>query len=245
MNNPTRTAGGAIAVDGSMISEKGLLLLGYQRTKNISRKARLSWEAGDPSVIEAEVAARGAEIFAGAVSEIESEHQPLREAMQKLGMAPKTMVEIGCGQGIGTLLLYRDFGCHLTLVDIEETPDQYHGWNDKGAGYAALSETSAFLKGNGVPAKNLKLINPRKTPGAVAGLKADLVVSFFSCGFHYPIADYADLMCETVAKGGAVVLDLRLRYLSRPDADLRRLMQVGKQTEVSTIEKSKRILFHL
>ncbi|MFN6980040.1 MAG: hypothetical protein ACK4OP_18055, partial [Gemmobacter sp.] len=37
------------------ITHRGLMLLGYQRTKQISRRSRLAWEAGDPAPLDAEV----------------------------------------------------------------------------------------------------------------------------------------------------------------------------------------------
>ncbi|MFN6978974.1 MAG: hypothetical protein ACK4OP_12675, partial [Gemmobacter sp.] len=171
------------------------------------------------------------------------EYLPLRDCLRRLGRAPARAVDIGCGQAITDAFLWRDFGADLTLVDIEETPDQYHAWAAAGSGYAALADAQAFLIGNGVPAASVTTINPRQ-PGARIPTSTDLAMSLFSCGFHYPIAEYAELFCATVEAGGAVVLDLRLRYLRRPDAALARLMALaGTQEQVFRLEKSERILF--
>lgn len=226
------------------LSHRGLMLLGYQRTRHISRRARLAWEAGDPGPLDVEVRARGPAIFAGAAAEIHAEYLPLRAALGALGRTPAHVIDIGCGTAINDALLYRDFGARLTLVDIEETPAQYHAWSGAGSGYAALDDAAAFLAANGVPADRITTINPRREPGRLEGLEADLVTSLLSCGFHYPIGDYADLFCATVARGGLVVLDLRRRYRRNPDDALAQLMATaGRVQTIHATEKSERVLF--
>lgn len=230
-------------LDGSAISHRGMMLMGYQRTKQISRRAKIAWEAGDPSVLDAEILARRDEVFNGTVTEILEEYIPLRDALRGMAFTPETIVDIGCGQAINCALLFKDFGGKYTLIDIEETTNQYHFWNSEGSGYAALSDAEAFLLSNGLARSDLRAINPRKSPDDMAGVTGDLVLSSFSCGFHYPIGEYVDLMTATLDRGGLVMLDLRLRYLNRPDDALSRLLSVSKQTELLGLPKSKRILF--
>jgi len=229
-------------IDGSAISHRGMMLLGYQRTKQISRRSKLAWEAGNPRPLDAEARARRDEIFDGALEEIRTEYLPLRDALRKRKVPPGSVIDIGCGQAINCALLFRDFGGTYTLVDIEETPGQYHLWNAEGSGYASLDDAAAFLLANGLAKKDLRVINPRKTPDAMSKLKADLVVSSFSCGFHYPVGEYVDLMCDTIAGGGAVMLDLRLRYLNNPDPALTRLLSAGRQEVLLVLPKSHRVL---
>ncbi len=229
-------------ISGAAISLQAMMLMGFQRTKQISPQARKAWEAGNASVMQAEVAARRDEIFQRTLEEVFAEYTPLRAALAAAGRHPKTVIDIGCGQALNDAFLVKDFGCAVTLVDIEQTPEQYHSWNGTGSGYASLADAVAFLKGNGATA--VTAINPLKTPELLQGLKADLVTSLISCGFHYPIGDYADLMVETVEAGGAVVLDLRRRYHDQPDEALTRLIACSQQTEIESPEKkARRILF--
>lgn len=232
-------------LDGRALSRHGLMLLGYQRTRNISRNSRLAWEAGDDGPLAAEVAARGEEIFSGAVAEIWQEYRPMRDYLRATGRHPATAIDIGCGQAIADAFLLRDFGCHLTLVDIEQTEGQYHLWNDQGSGYASLAEARAFLQANGASPDRLVTVNPRHTPEAVAALSADLVTSSYSCGFHYPIAEYLGLMLATVAQGGVVVLDMRRRYQRNPDSALTSLLSESRQSVISEEPKAQRVAFHL
>lgn len=230
-------------LDGSAFSQRGMMLIGYQRTGHVSRKARLAWEAGDPSVMEAEVAARRDQILAEVTDAIAQEHQPVRAYLLRRGLKPKHVVDIGCGAAIADALLRQDFDVKATLVDIEETPQQYHLWNESGAGYASLEEAKAFLCRNGFKAADVTTVNPRKTPGAMAKVSGDLVTSFISCGFHYPITDYVDLMLKTIAAGGTVILDLRGRYLAAPDEALSRLIAASESEVLIEMPKSKRMAF--
>jgi hypothetical protein len=230
-------------IDGSAISHQGLMLLGYQRTKQISRKARLSLEAGEPGVLSDEITRRGPEVFTGALREIHAEYVPVRDLLRAEAIHPKRVVDIGCGQAINDVFLAADFSPQFTLIDIEDTPEKYHLWSHAGSGYAALKDAEAFLIANGVAADHVQTINPRRSPDAMAAVAGDLVTSLFSCGFHYPVGEYIDLMCRTIEQGGAVLLDLRQRYLASPDGALKRLLQSGRQDIVLTMEKSKRILF--
>jgi hypothetical protein len=230
-------------LDGSAFSQRGMMLIGYQRTGHVSRRSRLAWEAGDPSVMEAEVTARRDQIFAEVTDAIAREYQPVREYLRRRGLTPRHVVDIGCGAAISEALLRQDFDLKATLVDIEETPQQYHLWNDTGAGYASLAEAKAFLCKNGFKAGEVTTVNPRKAPGAMAKVSGDLVTSYISCGFHYPITDYVDLMLKTVADGGTVILDLRGRYLAAPDEALSRLMAAAESEVLIEMPKSKRMAF--
>lgn len=224
------------------MSDAGIVLLGFQRTKQISQKARKARMAGDFGPIVEEVRARRRDIFHGAVREIHAEYRPLRAYLRDNGLAPRHVIDIGCGQAINDAFLSADFGCRFTLVDIEQTDAQYHGWAEAGSGYASLEDARAFLIDNGTPADRVITINPRKTPEAVAGLSGDLVTSLFSCGFHYPIDEYLDLFCRTVAEGGLVVMDFRKQYLRRNPPALQRLFAAGQVHEIADDEKSKRLL---
>lgn len=232
-----------MAISGDSISTRAMMLIGYQRTKQVSPAARKAWEEGNPAVLEAEVLARRDEIFQRTLEEVYAEYLPLRAALAEMGRHPQSVIDIGCGQALNDALLVKDFGCAVTLIDIEETPSQYHNWNASGSGYASLAEAETFLRANG--AGEVVAINPLKTPERLEGLRADLVTSLISCGFHYPVGEYLELFLGTVAEGGLVVLDIRNRYFKNPDAALKRLLDETRQTRIdSTEHKAQRLIFH-
>ncbi|OOY14775.1 MULTISPECIES: class I SAM-dependent methyltransferase [unclassified Thioclava] len=229
-------------ISGASISREAMMLMGFQRTRQISGTARKAWEAGDRGPALEEVEARNEEIFRGALAEVFTEYLPLRKALEETGRRPTHVIDIGCGQGLNDALLIKDYDCAVTLIDIEETPEQYHFWSDTGAGYASLDAAAAFLRDNGAHA--VETLNPVKQPDALEGVTGDLVTSLISCGFHYPIGDYLDLMMRVIRDGGAVVLDLRRRYMNKPDEALSTLIEATRQTEILSYEKkARRIMF--
>ncbi len=229
-------------LNSAAISDVAIALMGFQRTKQITPAARDARMSGDPTRLAAEARARRDAIFQGAVAEIYREYLPLRAFLRENGIAPGHVIDIGCGQAINDVFLAEDFGCRFTLVDIENTDAQYHGWSDTGAGYASLADAKALLVDAGTPDAQVDTFNPRRNPDAVAWLKGDLVTSLFSCAFHYPITEYLDLFCDTVAAGGAVVLDFRNHYLRRNPVEVQRLLAMGEAHLIEAHEKSKRLL---
>ncbi|TMV94179.1 hypothetical protein FGG78_03820 [Thioclava sp. BHET1] len=228
-------------ISANSIPNPAIALIGFQRTSQISRDARQAWEEGDRSLLEAEAAQRRDEIFSGALKEIYEEFTPISDALALMGRKPAHVIDIGCGQALNDALMVKAYDPRITLIDIEETKEQYHSWNSAGAGYASLAVAKAFLEENG--ARDVTTINPRETPDALSGLSGDLVTSLISCGFHYPIGEYLPLMLKTIRAGGVVILDLRTRYFKAPDAALTELLENSRQITLSTLPRRRRILF--
>ncbi len=232
----------ALGFSDSVLPDAAIALLGFQRTKQISKQAREAWMDGDRAPLMAEAAERRSQIFNGALLEICKEHIPLRRFLTEQKIRPGSVVDIGCGQALPTLFLLRDLSADLTLVDIEHTDEQYHSWAGSGSGYSSLSDARDLLVHNGADPDRVHLVNPMKDPGAVAGLRGDLVTSFYSCGFHYPVDDYADLMERTIGAGGTVCLDLRKRYLRRRPAPLDRVLSAGRMVTLYEDPRSFRVV---
>ncbi|MEO1140634.1 MAG: hypothetical protein AAFW87_14405 [Pseudomonadota bacterium] len=223
------------------MSDDAIALLGFQRTKQISPQSRKSWIAGNPVPLRQEARARRGDIFTGTLTEIYAEYLPLRAYLDKHKIKPKSVIDIGCGQALPDLFLHHDFKPRFTLIDIEQTDDQYHAWADSGSGYASLDQAAALLRGNGVAKTKVKTVNPVKAPTLMTGLKADLLISFYSCGFHYPVDDYADVMIDTLKTGGTVCLDLRKRYLRRGSDALSRVLEAAERTDLFEDPRSFRV----
>lgn len=233
---------GKMGFSDSTLSNTSIALLGFQRTKQISPASRKAWMAGNSAPLLGEARARRRDIFDGALLEAYREYLPLKKYLDEIGIAPKSVIDIGCGQALPDLFLHQDFEPEFTLVDIEQSSEQYHFWSVEGSGYADLADARALLHDNGVAKTKVIAINPAKDPGAMQGIRADMVTSYYSCGFHYPIDDYADLMAQTLARKGLVCLDLRARYYRRrPDA-LARILDAGEVTELYKDERSTRLV---
>lgn len=121
---------------------------------------------------------------------------------------PRRLADIGCGYAFIDLMIHRLYGTKLVLIDIEKTDDIYFKYEEKGAGYSNLGTARAFLEANGVPSKSIQTINPEEGDLQRAS-KVDMAMSLLSCGFHYPVATYADFFHSHVGK--ALLLDIRRR----------------------------------
>lgn len=231
----------ALALNSASLSEQAVALIGFQRTKQISQQSRKAWEAGDHAPMAREVRERRSEIIAGAFAEIWREYLPIRDYLRDRGLTPTHVADIGAGAAINDLFLARDHGPDFTLIDIEQSDAQYHGWAETGAGYASLDAARALLEENGVAGEAITLINPLRTPEAVGAVSPDLATSLYSCGFHYPIDGYLALFLRTVENGGAVILDLRRHYWRRKPPALETLCAAGPVTELYNDVRSIRI----
>jgi hypothetical protein len=232
----------ALGFKTGTLSDKAVALVGFQRTKTISPRSRRAYMAGDPAPLLQEVGERRDAILTGALREAACEYRPVKAHLDAIDFKPKSVIDIGCGQAIPDLFLHRDFKPRFTLVDIEQTDELYHNWASEGSGYASLPCAKALLHDNGAAKTKVTTINPRTDPAAMEGLKADMLISFYSCGFHYPIDDYADLMVQTIAEGGLVCLDLRKRYLRRRPEPLARVLDAGTMTELFEDPRSFRVV---
>ena len=222
------------------LSDEDVALIGYQRTDYVQAASRKAWDTGDRAPLMAEVQSNRSAILAGVAENIRQEMEELSTALKAVGQFPKQIVDIGCGAGIADIFLAHEFGAEVTLVDIETTEHQYHGFNSQGSGYASLPAAKQLLAENGVLAA--QTINPQKDSGAIKNLAPDLVMSLISCGFHYPIDDYAELMFATLKRGGAVCLDLRAHYERRGTEALRTLLDAGNVGQIEPTDPRRRRL---
>lgn len=243
-SSDTRIATPADPITGirfDSMSDEACALLGFQRTRQITRRAQKAWETGERAPLLTEARERRNEIIEGALSEVYKEYLPLKAALT--GRRISHVCDIGCGQGLNDLFLLRDHAPRFTLVDIEETPDQYHFWADTGAGYASLDAAAALLVENGCAPDRVVTVNPRKREWQATGAEFDLVTSLISCGFHYPIDDYLQVFLGALDAGGCVCLDLRRHYLDRGSPALERLLGAARMEVLSETPKSVRALF--
>ncbi|WP_170358479.1 hypothetical protein [Ruegeria arenilitoris] len=152
----------ALGISNDILPDSVIALLGFQRTKQISKQAREAWMAGNRAPLVAEVVERRGAIFNGALLEIFREHIPLRRYLAEREIRPKSIVDIGCGQALPTLFLLRDHSPKLTLVDIEHTDEQYHSWARSGSGYSSLAHARDLLVHNGADPREVETLNPQK-----------------------------------------------------------------------------------
>lgn len=195
-----------------------------------------AWTAGNTKPIQAEVNRLGTELARRAAGVIRAEYHSLMPVIKKL--APTRIADIGCGYAIFDLFAARDFNTELVLIDLESNDQRHFGFQQEGAAYSSLARAKAFLISNGVPQAHITTLNPKAcTPEDVAPV--DLVVSFLSCGFHYPVDSYLPFLEKALMPGGAAIFDLRG---NTSKAQSRELERFGTLTYLSSPNKARRVM---
>lgn len=117
----------------------------------------------------------------------------------------ETILGIGCGMAGLEVLLARHYRARLELLDGDEAnlnPDVPHevgigGWNETLKPYNSRRHTELLACENGVTIDRWHDVGTRKT------LRADLIVSLWSLGFHYPLDTYRiEGLCLTDLRRG-------------------------------------------
>jgi len=130
-----------------------------------------------------------------------------------LPSSANNILDIGCGLGLINIALgdkYKDCNFHMLDKTKELENEKISGFNEKYTFYNSLEATKDMLSKNGIEESNLFLyeveeenINILKTK------KFDIILSFLSCGWHYSVLEYKDLILSSLNDDGLVILDIR------------------------------------
>lgn len=128
-----------------------------------------------------------------------------------LNIAPKNILDIGCGLAYESELFQKSYNSNLFLLDgdFEETKS-----NTRDIGYNTVESFKFY---NSV--QTLKeSYNKRKMRYTFINansivlsedIKFDLVYSILSCGFHYPLDTYVELIKKHTTPSSRIILDIR------------------------------------
>jgi SAM-dependent methyltransferase len=142
-----------------------------------------------------------------------------------LTSAPLRILDIGCGLAFESEHFQKKYNCELYLLDgdfdstADRARDRKYGEADSMKFYTKLetlaeSYTARGMRFHQVNANDIKLEDD---------LVFDLVYSNISCGFHYPIATYLDLLRKHTNEHSIMIFDV----LSRTTQE-----QIGDQFEI-------------
>ncbi|WP_299962766.1 class I SAM-dependent methyltransferase [uncultured Roseobacter sp.] len=216
-------------LDISMFDTEDAVNVILQRSEVLADRPRpgriiRAWSDGDTRPIRAIAEAEGETLIRRAIAFIFLEFDTLRPTLAEI--APARVADIGCGYAIFGLPLALDVGCHLTLIDLEQSDARHFGFQQRAAAYSNLARAAAFLTANGVPDAQIDTLNP-DTRDVMTIPPVDLAVSFLSCGFHYPWQTYAAFLGQRITPGGAAILDIRAR---KAETARRELAAIGTVT---------------
>lgn len=138
-----------------------------------------------------------------------------------LGQPPRRILDIGCGAAFESREFNRRFGTEIWLLDgdFDTTKDRPRStsWGDTSdmKFYSHLEDLRSWFQEHGATNYHLVDANNISIPSDV---QFDLIYSFLSCGYHYPIDTYRDLMCRHSGPDTKFLFDLRRRV--KHDVDI-------------------------
>ena len=130
---------------------------------------------------------------------------------------PKKLLDIGCGLAWESRMFSQKYGTELYLIDGDTNANKdktvahdvgYHLSSHNFLFYNKLETLNEQLSLLGT--KNYHLIDCNNISIA-EDIKFDVITSWLSCGFHYPINTYRDLILKHSHENTIVVFDIRLQ----------------------------------
>jgi len=150
-------------------------------------------------------------------------------------------IDIGCGIGGINVLLYRKYKERkpsITLFDgpniilKKKKPKIKYGFYDKDRFYNSFDQTVRIMEENNVSGFECSL-------PPIPEMFFDLVVSFWSWGFHYPIDYFAKTLFKHANENTAFITDLR-----KGKGQLEQIKKVFKKVKIiSSVKKKDRVVF--
>lgn len=135
---------------------------------------------------------------------------------QYLGSGPKRILDIGCGLAWESRMFNEKYGTELYLLDGDYDDNQFDRelvqarYSDDAGSFAFYYKLD-FLRDKLVEldTQNFHLVDSNNiTIGE--DIRFDLITSWVSCGFHYPVNTYRDLILKHSHKDTRIVMDLRV-----------------------------------
>jgi SAM-dependent methyltransferase len=155
----------------------------------------------------------------------DSSDESLKSAISKMILRDYNMIEkflpssaenildIGCGLGLINIALadkYSNCNFHLLDKTKELETEKISGFNEKYTFYNSMSATKDMLCKNGIDETNLFLYEvEEQNINSLKSQKFDIILSFLSCGWHYSVLEYKDLIMSSLNDDGLVILDIR------------------------------------
>lgn len=137
---------------------------------------------------------------------------------QYLDTPPQKILDIGCGLAWESRMFQQQYDSELWLLD-GDYDDNDHGplRTQLQACYCADVKDFAFYYRLDFLRQELDRLNTNNyhlvdcnNIDIQDDIKFDLITSWVSCGFHYPVSTYRDLIKKHSHEGTVVVMDLRI-----------------------------------
>jgi SAM-dependent methyltransferase len=125
----------------------------------------------------------------------------------------KNILDIGCGMAFESRYFYKKYNSQLFLIDGDYKNNQdyqyrHNRYEDKAnlKYYSNLKDLDNFFQKENI--SNYKLIDCEKIDIS-EGIYFELICSYLSCGFHYSLETYKDLIKKHSNKDTILIFTLR------------------------------------
>lgn len=129
---------------------------------------------------------------------------------------PINLLDIGCGLAWESRLINKKYDTTLWLLDGDSSTNDnkpvgskdinYHTTADSFLFYHSLALLDNKFKEFGLTNYKLMDTNNIQIPDTI---KFDIIVSWLSCGFHYPVSTYKDLIQKHSTEQTRIFVDIR------------------------------------
>jgi SAM-dependent methyltransferase len=154
---------------------------------------------------------------------------------KELSNPPLKILDIGCGFAWESRLFQKKYHSKLWLIDSD--PNENTKVNE--IGFHETAETFSFYyplqflkeKLDALGTVNYELINANNVNLSM-DLKFDLITSYKSCGFHYPVSTYRDIILNHSHADTKIIFDLRTmkkKLVSTEGYEVKKILWQGKK----------------
>jgi SAM-dependent methyltransferase len=123
----------------------------------------------------------------------------------------ESILDIGCGLAAVPMLLYHHYGknIHMFLLDsFHRSKKIYYGYHETTAFYNDPNMTRKFLLDNDTVETDFTLLDVKRKLINLNS-QVDLITSFWSWGFHYPIKEYLSEVWRLLNYNGTLITMVR------------------------------------
>lgn len=145
---------------------------------------------------------------------VEKRRHAFEQVDNYLGIRPNSILDIGCGFAHQSRFFNEKYGSNLWLLDGDSSSNNatsYGNWNDNADDlkfYHPVNFLESELQRLGT--KNFTFVDA-KNINIPTDLKFDLITSWLSCGYHYPVNTYRDLILKHSHEHTRIVIDIRTK----------------------------------
>lgn len=156
-----------------------------------------------------------------------------------LNREPRCILDIGCGLAFESEWFQQEYNSDLYLLDgdfdqtVDHARDRKYGTADTMRFYTKVSDLHQSFQDRGmrysfVDAHDIDIPE---------GLKFDLIYSNVSCGYHYPLATYLDVIRQHSDEHTVMIFDLHQAYVEEQVANNFKIVEYKPYPEQKKIAK--------